>query len=61
MKTIMLNFPTDEKGRVGRECPDNECRGHFKIKFGTGLEGADLPCICPYCGRNEANRHRLKP
>ena len=50
MKTIMLKFPTDEKDLVGRECPNSECLGHFKIKFGTGLEGADLPCTCPYCG-----------
>ena len=45
-----IPIPTDEKGFVGRECPDPECEGYFKIKFGTGLEGEGLPCHCPYCG-----------
>jgi hypothetical protein len=26
------------------------CEGYFKIQFGTGLKGKDLPCHCPYCG-----------
>ncbi len=50
MSTIKLRFPTDDKGLVGRECPNNDCTGLFKIKFGTGLEGTDLLCTCPYCG-----------
>ncbi len=50
---IKITFPTDENGLTGRECPDSECLGNFKIKFGTGLkgeEGEELPCHCPYCG-----------
>jgi len=32
-KEIPLNFPTDEHGLTGRECPS--CNGYFKVKFGT--------------------------
>jgi hypothetical protein len=42
-------MPADEAGYVGRECPQPECLGFFKIKFGTGLKEA-VPCHCPYCG-----------
>ena len=48
----VLNFSiqlfTDEKGFAGRECP--ECESYFKIVFGTGIKGENLPCHCPYCG-----------
>lgn len=40
----------DEEGFFGRECPNEECLGYFKIELGTGLRGEDLPCHCPYCG-----------
>jgi hypothetical protein len=40
----------DEDGYLGRECPNKDCEGYFKIKPGTGLPGRDLPCHCPYCG-----------
>lgn len=45
-----IQIPTDEKGFVGRECPEPDCEGYFKVMFGTGLEGEGLPCHCPYCG-----------
>lgn len=45
-----ISIPSDEKGFTGRECPNAECLGYFKIKLGTGLKGNDLPCHCPYCG-----------
>lgn len=35
---------------TGRECPNPDCLGYFKIEFGTGLKGDNLPCNCPYCG-----------
>lgn len=50
---IKVSIPTDENGLTGRECPNPECLGVFKIKLGTGLkeeEGKELPCHCPYCG-----------
>ncbi len=50
LNEIRIAFPTDEDGLVGRECPNPDCLGYFKVKFGTGLEGANLPCHCPYCG-----------
>ena len=49
----MFSIPLklDENGLIGRECPNPECEGYFKIKFGTGIlqEGYDK-CFCPYCG-----------
>lgn len=47
---IKISLPTDENGLTGRECPNPECLGNFKVKFGTGLKGENLPCHCPYCG-----------
>lgn len=47
---MKISIPTDENGLTGRECPNTECLGSFKIKFGTGLDGENLPCHCPYCG-----------
>jgi len=41
----------DEDGYVGRECPDKECLGYFKITPGTGVKGP-APCHCPYCGHS---------
>jgi rubrerythrin len=52
-----VSFPTDEKGLTGRECPNPECLGYFKVKFGTGLKGKNLPCHCPYCGHVAAHDH----
>jgi hypothetical protein len=45
-----VSFPSDEEGMTGRECPAEGCEGYFKIQFGTGLKGQNLPCHCPYCG-----------
>ncbi len=54
---IRVSIPADEDGLVGRECPNPECLGYFKIKPGTGLAGEDLPCHCPYCGDTEGQDH----
>lgn len=48
--TFKISIPADENGMTGRECPVEECLGYFKVKFGTGLKGNDVPCVCPYCG-----------
>jgi len=50
--TFKFSIPmkNDEEGFFGRECPNEECLGYFKIELGTGLQGEDLPCHCPYCG-----------
>lgn len=45
-----VTLPKDEQGYIGRECPDKECLGYFKVRSGTGLSGPDLQCHCPYCG-----------
>lgn len=55
--TFHISIPTDEDGLVGRECPNPECLGYFKIKFGTGLKGENLPCHCPYCGHTAGQDH----
>jgi hypothetical protein len=47
---ISVSIPKVEDGLMGRECPETQCEGYFKIKPGTGLTGKDLPCHCPYCG-----------
>ena len=47
---IPIPIPVDESSFTGRECPQPDCQGYFKIEFGTGLEGDGLPCHCPYCG-----------
>jgi hypothetical protein len=49
-RTLSISIPSDEEGFLGRECPERECEGYFKIKPGTGLKGHNLPCRCPYCG-----------
>ncbi|MBD3175653.1 MAG: hypothetical protein GF320_10770 [Armatimonadia bacterium] len=47
---MIISIPSDEDGLTGRECPNPDCLGYFKIKLGTGLKGENLPCHCPYCG-----------
>ncbi len=49
-KQISVPIPTDATGMVGRECPNTDCEGYFKLQPGTGLKGSELPCHCPYCG-----------
>lgn len=51
--SIEFSIPmgNDEDGFFGRECPNENCLGYFKIELGTGLIGEDLPCHCPYCGQ----------
>jgi len=48
--SISVPITADEQGFTGRECPLPNCEGYFKIEPGTGLQGEDLPCHCPYCG-----------
>src|SRR5271157_285601 len=54
---IKISMPTDANGLTGRECPNPDCLGYFKIKFGTGLKGNHLPCHCPYCGHTDSHDH----
>lgn len=49
---ISVTISPDSDGFTGRECPNPDCEGYFKIEFGTGLEGDSLPCNCPYCGHS---------
>lgn len=51
--TLCITLPKDENGFIGRECPQSNCLGYFKVKPGTGLSGDDLDCHCPYCGHTE--------
>ena len=48
--SVSVSIPVDENRFTGRECPEPDCEGYFKIEFGTGLDGEGLPCHCPYCG-----------
>lgn len=53
--SVSVSIPIDENGFIGRECPEPDCEGYFKIEPGTGLKGEDLPCCCPYCGHQEGH------
>ena len=57
--TIEFSIPidNDEHGFFGRKCPNDECHGYFKVELGTGLQGQDLPCHCPYCGHTDSHDH----
>ena len=54
---ISISIEPDEDGFTGRECPQLDCEGYFKIELGTGLVGEDLPCHCPYCGHTAMHDH----
>jgi len=47
---VTVTVPVSDDGFCGRECPKPDCRKYFVIVFGTGMEGEDLLCHCPYCG-----------
>ena len=53
--SISISIQPDEDGFTGRECPNSNCEGYFKIEFGTGLRGENLPCHCPYCGHTASH------
>ena len=50
--SISISLQADGNRFTGRECPQADCEGYFKIEFGTGLKGDELPCHCPYCGHS---------
>ena len=50
---IAVSIQPDADGFTGRECPNSDCEKYFKIEFGTGLKGENLPCNCPYCGHTD--------
>ena len=52
---VSISIPADESGFTGRECPQSDCEGYFKIEFGTGIEGEGLLCHCPYCGHADGH------
>jgi hypothetical protein len=54
---ISVPIKPDDDGFIGRECPQKECEGYFKIKCGTGLKGENLPCHCPYYGHTAGQDH----
>lgn len=48
--SISITIPTDEDGRMARECPDKGCSpGYFKVKLGTGITNGQEVVYCPYC------------
>jgi hypothetical protein len=55
--TLQIPISRDEQGYLGRECPEPECEGYFKIVPGTGLQGVD-ECVCPYCG-HKGNQNKF--
>jgi hypothetical protein len=55
--SVKVSVPTHSEGYLGRECPQADCEGYFKIKPGTGLTGPGLTCTCPYCGHTASPDH----
>lgn len=55
--SIPISIPRDENRFIGRECPQPDCEGYFKIEPGTGLTDEGLPCRCPYCGHADGHDH----
>lgn len=54
--SMTISIPTDEDGRMARECPSLECSpGYFKVTPGTGITGGQNVAYCPYC------RHEAEP
>jgi hypothetical protein len=53
---FQIPLEPDEVGYLGRQCPQEECKGYFKITPGTGLTG-NAPCHCPYCGFSDDTSH----
>lgn len=49
-KKFTIELKTDDKGMLGRECPNDDCSGYFKVKPGTGIVEHDNLTKCPYCG-----------
>ena len=50
--TMSISIPTDEDGRLARECPDSSCSpGYFKVTPGTGVTDGQQVAYCPYCRR----------
>ncbi len=47
---MSFTIPTDEDGRIARQCPMESCSpGYFKVKSGTGITGGQVSAYCPYC------------
>lgn len=47
---MSFEIPTDEDGRIARQCPIASCSpGFFKVKPGTGIPRGQLSAFCPYC------------
>lgn len=54
--SMSITIPTDDGGRMARECPDTDCSpGYFKVRRGTGITGGQDTAYCPYC------RHSAEP
>ena len=47
IQEVQIALKTDNKGMLGRECPNEACALYFKLKPGTGLP-TDVT-RCPYC------------
>lgn len=51
---VVVSIEPDDRGFIGRECPNEDCLGYFKIAPGTG-DPSVTTCTCPYCGTNGEN------
>lgn len=56
-KSMSIDIPLDADGYLGRECPQKDCEGYFKIRPTTSkrAEGGSLHCAyCGHCGRMDS-------
>lgn len=52
--SMNISLPTDEDGRMARECPNEECSpAYFKVKPGTGITEKQEFIYCPYCRHSD--------
>ncbi|MCA9647267.1 MAG: hypothetical protein KC492_41545 [Myxococcales bacterium] len=57
---MVISIEPDDRGFVGRECPNESCLGYFKIAPGTG-DPSVTRCTCPYCGTCDENDQFFTP
>lgn len=49
-QTVEIALLTDAEGMLGRQCPQRNCKGYFKVRLGVVKDVNGLSC--PYCGAN---------
>jgi hypothetical protein len=56
-KSVSIKISNDEHGYLGRECPNKDCEGYFKIRPSTSKRAAGTNLHCAYCGHSAQMDH----